>query len=131
MFRNFRIPSQCMRIPILRECSHLGRNLSSVERHNLVKHDCVCDSMLDMEECTELMCHRVTDSKESVCKRHSCHRGGMSHLLPGFRITCAIVPGTWEILEDDIESLKRQTISEICSHHPNISLHSMRNSIYS
>ena len=80
-----------MRILVLGESSHLAWILSSVELNYQRDHQRICNTVGQMVECSQLMCHRVAYAQECVRKCHTCHTGCVCHLLACLNIVWLIV----------------------------------------
>ena len=118
-----------MRILILWESTHFSWSSSNIELHNLVDEESVCNTVWEVVECTKLMSHWVTNTKECVCKCHTCHCWSISHFFSCNRIISTVLICWWEILKDIFKSLKSKTVCIISSHYRSISLKSMSHSV--
>ena len=84
---------------VLREGAHLDGLLARVEAKHFFDHKCVCNAVRQMMESAELMSHGVAYAEEGVCESHTCHGGGISHLLSRLDVVGAVVIGSGQILK--------------------------------
>jgi len=115
---------------VLREGAHLCGRFACVEAEDLFEHERVCHAVRQMVERTELVSHRVAYAEEGVGKCHTCHCGGVCHLLTRLYVGQTVVICAGEVFEYHLERLNGKPVGIIGSHYRCISLKRVRDRIY-
>ena len=87
---------------VLGERTHLDGDFFRVEAQNFIDHQRIGNTVGQMVERTQLVCHRMADAKECVGESHTGHGSGICHLLTGNGILRAVIVSSGQIFKDHL-----------------------------
>ena len=98
------------------ECAHLLGASTALKRMTCVIIKAFATPLRQMEECSELVSHRMAHAEERVCECHPARRRGICHLLS----RCGVGGRRYRMRAADsqISSVWRAALNRRCSRSP-------------